>query len=27
LEPGKWVKVKDWKSREEAAKYLEKALK
>lgn len=27
LEPGKWVKVKDWKSREEAEKYLADALK
>lgn len=26
LEPGKWVKVKDWKSREEAEKEIEKAL-
>src|SRR3989344_5682753 len=27
LEVGKWVKVKDWKGREEAEKYLQKALK
>lgn len=26
LEPGKWVKVKDWKGREEAEKYLKAAL-
>ena len=27
LEPGKWVKVKEWKNREEAIKYVKKAIK
>lgn len=26
LEPGKWVKIKEWKNREEALKYVKKAI-